>query len=97
MSSDLAVKVEVRSVELRNVDEWKGKHYGEQMAGMYTGGDFPVQIKVRVEKGHEYQPGMYVIDPRSYIADEMGNPKLKRVRLLPISGGSSLAQKKQGI
>lgn len=93
MSSDLAVKVEVRSVELHNVDEWKGKYYGEQMAGMYTGGDFAVQIKVRVEKGHEYPPGMYVIDPRSFIADEMGNPKLKRVRLLPISGVHAGAKK----
>lgn len=93
MSSDLSVRVEVRSKELKRVEPWKGKHYGEQGAAMYNGGDFPTPIKVRVEQGHEYEPGIYVFDPASFIADEMGNPKLKRVRLLPVAGGSATAKR----
>ena len=89
---NLMLRIEVRSTELKRVEEWKGKHYGEQSAAMYNGGDFPTPIKVRVEKGHEYPPGDYVFDPASYIADEMGNPKLKRIRLLPV-GGAKLAGK----
>jgi helix-destabilizing protein len=92
MSGNLSVVVEVRSKQLNRVEEWKGKHYGEQGAAMYNGGDFPTPIKVRVEQGHEYEPGQYVFDPASFIADEMGNPKLKRVKLLPI-GGAKLAGK----
>jgi hypothetical protein len=85
--------VVIASKTLDRVEEWKGKRYGEQGAAMRNGGDFPQPIKVRVEEGHEYDPGEYVIDPRSYIADEMGNPKLKRIRLLP-SGGASAPQKR---
>lgn len=83
-----AIRVVIQSKNLNRVEEWKGKHYGEQAAGMYNGGDFPQPIKVRVERGHEYEPGEYTFDPASYIADEMGNPKLKRIRLLPLAGGN---------
>lgn len=89
----MSIRIEVKSTELRRAEEWKGKVYGEQSAAMYNGGDFPTPIKVRVEKGHEYPPGEYVFDPASFIADEMGNPKLKRVKLLPV-GGSSVPAKK---
>lgn len=89
----MSIRIEVKSTELRRAEEWKGKVYGEQSAAMYNGGDFPTPIKVRVEKGHEYQPGEYVFDPASFVADEMGNPKLKRVKLLPV-GGSSVPTKK---
>lgn len=91
-NNGLSVVVEVRSKELRRVENWKGKNYGEQTAAMYNGGDFPTPIKVRVEQGHEYEPGRYVFDPASFIADEMGNPKLKRVRLLPV-GGANLGKR----
>lgn len=90
MSNQLIVLV--KSKELHRVENWKGKNYGEQGAAMFNGGDFPTPIKVRVEQGHEYEPGEYVFDPRSYIADEMGNPKLKRIKLLPL-GGSTIAKK----
>lgn len=91
-SGQLSVVVEVVSKRLSRVEPWKGKNYGEQGAAMHNGGDFPTPIKVRVQEGHEYEPGRYVFDPASFIADEMGNPKLKRVRLLPI-GGAKLAGK----
>lgn len=86
MSSN-AIRVEIRSKNLQRVENWKGKNYGEQAAAMFNGGDYPQPIKVRVEQGHEYEPGEYTFDPASFIADEMGNPKLKRVRLLPLGGG----------
>lgn len=89
MSNNLHVVVRVLSKQLNRVENWKGKNYGEQGAGMFNGGDFPTPIKVRVEQGHEYEPGDYVFDPASFIADEMGNAKLKRVRLLPIGGASA--------
>lgn len=88
----MSIRIEVKSKELRRVEEWKGKHYGEQSAAMFNGGDFPTPIKVRVEKGHEYEPGEYVFDPQSFIADEMGNAKLKRIKLLPV-GGSAVVKK----
>lgn len=90
--NNLSVVVEVKSKNLSRVENWKGKFYGEQGAAMYNGADFPMPIKVRVEQGHEYEPGQYVFDPASFTADEMGNPKLKRVRLLPISGSSTPAR-----
>ena len=89
----VAIRVVIASKNLNRVEEWKGKHYGEQAAAMHNGGDFPQPIKVRVERGQEYEPGEYTFDPASFIADEMGNPKLKRVRLLPL-GGASLGGKK---
>lgn len=85
--------VTVASTNLSRVENWKGKNYGEQSAAMHNGGDFPTPIKVRVEQGHEYEPGQYVFDPRSYIADEMGNPKLKRIKLLPLGGSSAPVKK----
>lgn len=85
--------VTIVSTNLSRVEEYKGKWYGDQSAGMHTGGDFPVSIKVHVEKGHEYPPGEYIFAPSSYIADEFGNPKLKRVKLLPLGGSSQPAKK----
>lgn len=83
-----SVVVIVQSKNLQRVENWKGKNYGEQSAAMYTGGDFPIPIKVRVEQGAEYEPGEYTFAPSSFIADEMGNAKLKRVKLLPLGGSS---------
>lgn len=87
--------VVVASKNISRVEEFKGKRYGEQSAGMLNGGDFPTGIKVRVEEGHEYDPGEYIFAPSSYIADEMGNPKLKRIRLLPLGGSSAAAPGKK--
>ena len=87
-----SIVVVVQSKNLQRVENWKGKNYGEQSAAMFTGGDFPTPIKVRVEQGAEYEPGDYTFAPSSFIADEMGNPKLKRIRLLPL-GGSAVVKK----
>lgn len=86
MSNEIIV--EVRTTQLDRVEAWKGKHYGEQGAAIYNGGDYPMPIKVRVEQGHEYQPGQYTIDPRSYTRDDMGNLKIKGLKLLPLAGSS---------
>lgn len=93
MNNQLIVMVATKNID--RVDEFKGKRYGEQSCAMRNGGDFPTPIKVRVEEGHEYEPGEYVFDPRSYISDEMQNPKLKRIRLLPL-GGAVSPQKRPG-
>lgn len=87
------IRVVVQSKTLTRVEEFKGKRYGEQSAAMFNGGDFPQPIKVRVTEGGEYEPGEYTFDPASFIADDMGNPKLKRVRLLPLGGASGPARK----
>ena len=89
MSLLQAITLTVLSTNLTDVDEFKGKFYGKQSAGMHNGGDFPTAIKVTVERGHEYPPGEYTFAPSSFIADEFGNVKLKRVKLLPLGGASA--------
>jgi hypothetical protein len=81
-----AARVVVVSKELHEKSEFKGKTYGWQNAAIYNGGDFPVPFHVNVEAGHEYEPGEYMVAPASFIADEMKNLKLKRVKLLPMGG-----------
>lgn len=88
-----AVRIVVASKELARAEEWKGKTYGEQTAAIYNGTDFPLPIKVRVERGHEYEPGEYTIDPRSFTRDDMGNLKIKGLKLLPLGGTSAAANK----
>lgn len=85
------VRIEIRSTNLLDEKEFAGnkKTYGRQNAAIFNGGDYPTPFKVNVEKGHEYAPGEYTIDPRSYIADEMGNLKLKSLKLLPLAGSSA--------
>lgn len=90
-----AVRIVVASKELNRVEAWKGKHYGEQTAAIYNGTDFPLPIKVRVEQGHEYEPGDYTIDPRSFTRDDMGNLKIKGLKLLPLGGTSAVANPKK--
>jgi hypothetical protein len=80
------IRVSVVSKTLHNVRPYQNKNYGEQSAAMHTGTDFPTPIKLNVQQGNEYDPGDYTFDPQSYIADEMGNPKLKRIKLLPLGG-----------
>lgn len=90
MNNVLAAIVVIQSTNLQDVKEFDGnkKTYGWQSAGIFNGGDFPLPFRVNVEKGHEYAPGEYVIAPRSFITDGMGNLKLKSIKLLP-TGGSS--------
>lgn len=84
------VEVEVKSTELNNVSEYKGKHYGNQRVGLHNGGDFPVPFDVYVERGNEYPKGRYVIDGRSYTTDDKGRLVLKRLKLLPLGGKAGL-------
>lgn len=86
-----AIRVEVRTTNLVDVKQFDGnkKTYGWQNAAIYNGGDYPAPFRVNVEEGHEYPPGDYTLDPRSYRVDEMGNLKLKSVKLLPLGGTSA--------
>lgn len=96
MNSDMLKYIPLVIVASKNTDRerpYNNKTYAEQGAAIHNGGDFPVPFKVNVEKGHEYEPGEYVIDPRSYTRDDMGNLKLKGVRLLPL-GGASVSKNK---
>lgn len=88
-----AIRVEIRSKNTDRARDYKGKTYAEQQAAIYNGGDYPTPFKVNVEKGHEYEPGDYTIDPRSFTTDQYGNLAVKALRLLPI-GGSSAAKPK---
>lgn len=83
------VRVEIRSTTLDRVRAFQGRNYGEQNAAIHNGGDYPLPFKVNVEQGHEYPPGIYTIDPRSFRADEYGNLKIKALRLLPVAGSSA--------
>lgn len=87
------IRVEVRSTNLIDVKDFQGKTYGWQSAAIYNGGDYPAPFRVNVQKGHEYAPGEYTIDPRSYRVDEMGNLKLKSTKLLPLGGSSAPAKR----
>ncbi|MEH6416212.1 single-stranded DNA-binding protein [Pseudomonas sp. CGJS7] len=80
--------IEVRSTQLDRLRPYNNKHYGEQGCAIFNGGDYPLPIKVNVEQGHEYPPGQYTIDPRSFTRDDMGNLKIKGLRLLPLGGSS---------
>lgn len=88
-----AIRVVVASKTLDREREYKGKWYGEQSAAIYNGGDFPTPFRVNVERGHEYEPGEYTLDPRSFITDDFKNLKVKNLRLLPLGGASSPARK----
>jgi len=87
-----SVRVVVQSKNLVDVKEFQGKRYGWQSAGCFNGGDFPAPFRVNVLEGHEYDPGEYTIAPSSYRTDDMGNLKLKSIKLLPL-GGASIAKK----
>lgn len=93
MSLNQAI-IEVRSTELTRVKEYNRKMYGTQHAAINNGGDFPLPINVNVEQGHEYPPGQYVIDPRSFTRDDMGNLKIKGLKLLPLGGTSAQPARK---
>lgn len=82
------IRIEIRSKRTDRSREYKGKTYAEQQAAIYNGGDYPTPFKVNVEVGHEYEPGEYTIDPRSFTVDEFGNLKVKGLRLLPLGGKS---------
>lgn len=89
-----AARVVVVSKDLHDESDFKNKKYGWQNAAIYNGGDFPLPFHVNVEKGHEYEPGEYTVAPASFIADEMKNLKLKRVKLLPLGGAVAQRQAK---
>jgi hypothetical protein len=86
MSNEIVI--EVRSTKTDRQRGFRDKQYADQGAAIYNGGDYPLPIKVNVEVGHEYQPGQYTIDPRSFTCDEHGNLKVKSLRLLPLGGSS---------
>lgn len=91
--SGLYVRVVVASKNLHDVSDFKGKQYGWQDAAMFNGGDFPTPFHVNVPVGHEYEPGDYTFDPRSFSVDDNKNARLKRVKLLPVGGASMPARK----
>lgn len=82
------VRVVVASTDLRDIKEFQGKYYGWQSAAIYNGGDFPAPFQVNTERGHEYAPGEYTIDPRSFRPDDRNNLQLKKVKLIPMAGGN---------
>jgi len=88
-----SIRISVASKNTDRSREYKGKTYAEQSAAIYNGGDFPKPFKVNVEAGHEYEPGDYTIDPRSFVVDEFGNLKVKGLRLLPLGGSSAAAKR----
>lgn len=85
--SGLNPRIVVVSKNLHDEKEFQGKRYGWQDAAIYNGGDFPAPFHVNVQVGHEYEPGEYVVDPRSFRPDDNKNLRLKSVKLLPIGGG----------
>jgi hypothetical protein len=89
------IRVLVVSTALTNVKQFdqNKKFYGTQQAAIFNGGDFPMPFGVNVEQDHEYPPGDYTLDPKSFQRDERGNLKLKSLKLLPLGGSSAPVRK----
>lgn len=76
-------RVEIKSAELRNERDYKGRMYGEQQAALHGVGDFPLPFRINREVGHAYAPGYYHLDPSGFTVDERGNLRFGKVRLIP--------------
>jgi hypothetical protein len=87
------MKVQIKSATSTNHREYKGRYYGEQQAALVGGqADFPLAFRLNVERGAEYPPGDYELDPASFHTDEHGNLRMKRVRLLPTKAAPAPAK-----
>lgn len=81
----MSFQVEIKSKELRNQNEYKGKMYGEQQCALLGYGDYPLPFKVSRQTHEALEPGIYTLDPTSFATDERGNLRLVRVKLLKAS------------
>lgn len=75
------IQVEIKSSEVRNQREYRGAQWGEQEAGLHTGGDYPLRFKINRKANEPLKPGRYLLAGDSFVTDEHGNLKLGRVRL----------------
>lgn len=76
-----------RIEERSGVSEKTGKewHIRTQEAYVKLGGEFPVQIKVRLEKDQvPYQPGFYVIHPASFKTSAYFDLQVADIILVPV-------------
>ena len=83
MNAVSSLLVEVKSTELRNLRDYKGRMYGEQQAALHGVGDFPLPFKINREEHQAYAPGKYWLDPSGFAVDERGNLRFSRVKLIP--------------
>jgi len=79
------MQIEVKSKNLANVRDYKGRNYGEQQAAILSNGDYPLPFKLNVEQGKEYEPGLYELDVAGFGTDKHGNLLLNKVRLSKIA------------
>lgn len=79
------MRIEIKSKNLTNVGDYKGKMYGEQQAAIYGSGDYPLPFKINVEQGKEHAPGFYDLDVSGFGTDQHGNLKLNKVRLVAVA------------
>ena len=86
------MKIEVKSKNIANVRDYKGKNYGEQSAAILGGGDYPLPFKVNVEQGKEYEPGIYELDVSGFGTDKHGNLLLNKVRLSRVAPTASVGK-----
>lgn len=80
----MSFQVEIKSKDLRNQNEYKGKMYGEQQCALLGYGDYPLPFKINRESHQALEPGLYTIDPQSFATDERGNLRLVRLKLVPV-------------
>lgn len=75
-------RVEIKSAELRNLRDYKGRMYGEQQAALHGVGDFPLPFRINREEHQAYPVGFYHLDPSGFAVDERGNLRFGKVRLI---------------
>ena len=82
MNAINSLRVEIKSTELRNLRDYKGRMYGEQQAALHGVGDFPLPFKINREEHQAYPAGNYWLDPSGFAVDERGNLRFSRVKLI---------------
>lgn len=69
--------VEIRTIPAK--DDKPSRDIYEQIAYVYLGGKFPVEMKLSLEKGQvPYAPGFYTLHPSSFAVNQYGALELKR-------------------
>lgn len=82
------IRVNVPSDKPMRTYEFKGTTYAEQEAAIFTGGHYPKPFHLTTKLGESYPKGDYTLDPQCFEVGDNGKLLLKRVRLLPMTGGS---------
>lgn len=69
--------IEIRTIPAK--DDKPSRNIYEQIAYVYLGGKFPVEMKISLEKNQApYAPGIYTMHSSSFVVNQYGALELKR-------------------